>query len=114
MQHGYLGKLLEFHITEFDHEKKGHIVDEYIDDWDDMWKAQSMDFDAECDQVEEFKQLKGKMFFVFDGNHRLNAWMEVSKENPDELRFHPRVRCTILNPGDGFRWIEQAMHALNK
>ncbi|CAM6094717.1 unnamed protein product [Calypogeia fissa] len=55
------------------------------------------------------------MFWVFDGNHRLTTWLEKANENPNERKYHMRVKWVLIDPkADGFRKIEQAMHGLNE
>lgn len=94
----------------------GEVADttKYSASWDPIWTRLNEDFDRECDAVEDFQFLKGKMFWVFDGNHRLMAWSKVAAEYPEKLQYHPRVRFTLLNPDQmSFPKVEQAMHRLN-
>lgn len=113
-RNGYVPKLSEFHITEVDDHGTMFPVSEFESSWGPIWTKANADFEAECDTVEEFKVLKGKMFWVFDGNHRLNAWSAVANANPNIPKYHVRVRFSVVDPGaDGFKKIEQAMHALN-
>lgn len=111
---GYVVKLSEFHITEFNETGETRTVADFKPEWDPLWTQINEQFEQECDSAEEFKTLKDKMFWVFDGNHRYTAWSAVASENPDQLQYHPCVRFSLLNAGkDGFKKVEQAMHALN-
>lgn len=111
---GYVAKLSEFHITGVNEAGETLTVADVKDNWDPIWTRLNQEFELECDAVEEFKILKDKMFWVFDGNHRFTAWSSIAAENPDKLQYHPCVRFSLLDAGtDGFKRIEQAMHALN-
>ncbi len=111
---GYVPKLSEFHITEFNEQGRSHTIDEFKADWDPIWTQLNEDFERECEAVEEFRVLKNKMFWIFDGNHRYTAWSRVAKEHPESHMYHPCVRFSLLDAQKtGFKRIEQAMHALN-
>lgn len=114
IRNGYVDKFLEFHISETNAQGQRVSVSDFIEDWDPLWKAANEEFERECDEFVEFHELKHMMFWVFDGNHRLNAWTQVAAEYPHDPKYHPRVRFSLLKPGEcGFRKIEQAMHGLN-
>lgn len=106
----------KFYVVPTDSEGEDlFISEEEKVSWDDVWKQQDLEFERDCDRHESFKFLKSRKFSVFDGNHRLFAWMEVAKEFPKELKYHPRVNCVILR-GDKSSMVplEQAMHGINK
>ena len=80
-----------------------------------MWRMIDEEFVNECEANPAFHVLKDKMFVVFDGNHRLYSWMQVTPEFPDARKYHAGVNCQILK-GDrnSLAEIEMAMHTLNK
>lgn len=42
-------------------------------------------------------QFSNKMFFVWDGNHRLQAWMPIiNDKHGDDLRWHFAVESILL------------------
>ena len=47
-------------------------------DWDPIWVEKSNAFDAQCN--DEWADLKGSRFLVWDGNHRLKTWMKRIRE----------------------------------
>ena len=111
---GYVPKLSEFHITEFNEHGQCHTVDEFMADWDPIWTRLNEDFEKECDSIPEFGILKNKMFWIFDGNHRFSAWSQIAKKHPESHMYHPCVRFSLLDARkNGFKMIEQAMHQLN-
>jgi hypothetical protein len=83
--------------------------------WDPLWVLENEKFEEECEADESFWILKDKMFYVFDGNHRLYSWMKVMEEHPTNPKYHPRVICTIFKGESGsLIQIEAAMHTVNQ
>lgn len=111
---GYVASHCEFYLTVKNREGEIRTVDDFVDQWDPLWKEINEEFERECDKVEEFKILKNKMFWVFDGNHRLTAWSEIAKRHPTKREYHPSVKFCLLAPAaDAYKKVEQAMHELN-
>ena len=54
-------------------------------------------------------------FFIWDGNHRLQAWTEfISESYSDNYDWHYHVRSTVLRMKDDVASILMAMHDINK
>ncbi len=67
--------------------------------WGPNWKRVNDDFELELEADEELAHYRGKMFFVWDGNHRVTAWMRhIRNCHADEPEWHIRVHCIILDP----------------
>ncbi|MCO5582449.1 hypothetical protein L7F22_036345 [Adiantum nelumboides] len=67
--------------------------------WDPMWLEVDMEFEKEASSKREFKFMSKKMFSVWEGNHRTEAWMEVISELFEEDKSrHVRVICTVIDP----------------
>ena len=114
IESGYVENHAAFYVCMTNKEGATASVEDFRDDWDETWKELNEQFERECDMVEDFRVLKDKMFWVFDGNHRLTAWSQVAKEFPERRAYHPRVRFTLLDPDHGaFVLVEQAMQKLN-
>ncbi|KAL3688516.1 hypothetical protein R1sor_014825 [Riccia sorocarpa] len=115
--HCYMENGAGFHICPFD--ETGNYVDVTDADkekWDDLWRMESEAFDAECQSVLEYAPLVGRKFYMWDGNHRVITWMDVSMspEKTTKRPWHPRVRCVIMIPPVRvYKQIEVAMHNLN-
>ncbi|KAI5061131.1 hypothetical protein GOP47_0023636 [Adiantum capillus-veneris] len=75
------------------------ITDIIKDSWDPMWLEADMEFEKEVSLKRELKFMSKKMFFVWEGNHRTKAWMEVITElfKEDKSR-RVRVMCTLIDP----------------
>ncbi|KAL3691551.1 hypothetical protein R1sor_005202 [Riccia sorocarpa] len=114
---GYMESCHGFHVSPVD-ESGNEVVltSEEEDSWDFFWKTASQDFDRECRTDPDFDCLAGKKFKVWDGNHRLTVWLQVSSEEKfrKSLIHHPRVRCVVVKPPpDALKEMEVAMHNLN-
>lgn len=57
--------------------------------WDPFWKAASDDFDARVLADPDLAHSVGKMFFVWESNHRLTAcWRHVNRFHASEESWH--------------------------
>lgn len=91
-----------------------YVTDKICNTWDLLWKTANSAFEKECNNVPQIKDLKAKIFLVFDGNHRLHAWLQVSVQHPSKLMYHARMRCFIFK-GDkkSILELESVMHVQN-
>lgn len=64
----HLGSPIYFDVTPLD-----------LHEWEGNWLLQHEAFDNEVDGT-EWDDLKGKKFLVWDGNHRVRAWMSCIHE----------------------------------
>ncbi|CAM6094624.1 unnamed protein product [Calypogeia fissa] len=92
MLHGYVEDFPCFQLLLVD--DRGlvqEVNDSIIGTWDARWRTISDQFDHERDANPAFLIVKGRMFPVGDGNHRLFSWMEVAK------KYHLRVKAKFLS-----------------
>lgn len=77
-------------------------VDETITNtWDRHWQAINAEFEEELESKEEWSMLRGKMFFVWEGNHRTAAWMECINESfANNKGKHIRVQAEFIVPNE--------------
>ena len=54
------------------------VNDDIINQWDPLWKQANEEFEQEIADT-CWKDLSGKMFYTWDGNHRLTSWMAAIK-----------------------------------
>lgn len=59
------------------------VTQEMIDKWDPIWQSMNADFERQL--VGEWEALRGRLFYVWDGNHRLKTWMKRIEDG--ELSF---------------------------
>ncbi|MCO5607591.1 hypothetical protein L7F22_061788 [Adiantum nelumboides] len=50
------------------------VTQEMIKQWDPIW--QNLNTEFEKNLTREWEELRGKLFFVWDGNHHLKTWMK--------------------------------------
>ena len=61
------------------------------------------------------KVLSNKMFFVWDGNHRLQEWWEFfNQTHPHDFKWHYAIRIMVICTIDDLTSILIAMHDINK
>lgn len=94
------------------------VTEEMKSGWCNAWKVLNAAFEDEIRQHRETKDLTGKMFYVFDGNHRTRAWREfIEVEYPDDLEWakaNGRPDCILLDVKGSREALVTAMHAINK
>ncbi|KAL3676855.1 hypothetical protein R1sor_026803 [Riccia sorocarpa] len=114
---GYMESCHGFHVSPVDESGNDVVlISEEEDSWDFFWKTASQDFDRECRADPDLECLAGKKFKVWDGNHRLTVWLQVSSEEKfrNSLIHYSRVRCVVVKPPpNALKEMEVAMHNLN-
>ncbi|MCO5560553.1 hypothetical protein L7F22_014168 [Adiantum nelumboides] len=67
----------------------------YEEQWDPIWQKVNTKFERKL--VGEWKDLCGKAFFVWDGNHRVKTWLRRIKEvHSKEEKYHVLVCCQFI------------------
>ena len=67
--------------------------------WSPLWQEASAEFDVKLMDDPDLAHLAGKMFFVWEGNHRLTAWWRyINNNHADEKSWHISVDCIIVDP----------------
>ena len=57
--------------------------------WSPLWRHVNDEFETKLEDDDDLSILQGKMFFVWDGNHRTTAWMHhITKCHPLEIEWH--------------------------
>ncbi|KAL3675110.1 hypothetical protein R1sor_025058 [Riccia sorocarpa] len=114
---GYMESCHGFHVSPVDKEGNDILLSEVEENsWDFFWRTASQDFDRECRADPDFAILAGKKFKVWDGNHRVTVWLQISAEAKfrNSLVHHPRVCCVVVSPPPkALKEMEVAMHNLN-
>lgn len=67
--------------------------------WDPHWQSVDKEFERELRGKKNLSFLSNKMFYVWEGNHRTLAWMELINEKYRENKsWHFRVVSTVIDP----------------
>jgi hypothetical protein len=82
--------------------------------WDPFWKAASDDFDARVLDDPDLAHFVGKMFFVWEGNHRLTAWWRyVNRFHASEESWNILPWCMVLDSRKQSGVLMNAMNDIN-
>jgi hypothetical protein len=74
-----------------------------------------MEFEAFLNANDDLRFLSNKIFYVWDGNHRLLAWNDhIEKVHKRELAWHFRVRSILISTKDAVTNALTSMHDINK
>ncbi|MCO5546847.1 hypothetical protein L7F22_000284 [Adiantum nelumboides] len=77
------------------------VDDTITSTWDRHWQAINAEFEEELQSKEEWSMLAGKMFFVWEGNHRAAAWMGCINETFANIKGkHIRVQAEFIIPNE--------------
>lgn len=112
---GYIDGDRSFYISLFDDfEKTCDISPEIKATWDSHWHSANEKFEEFLGSNPEYAGFSGKMFFVWDGNHRLNAWWRfISEVHPNDKTWHYSVSSVVLNPKGQISVLLNCMHDVN-
>ena len=66
--------------------------------WSDLWRKEDLEFEARLAKNPALGKYSNRFFYVWDGNHRHIAWMDViSALHKDDAFFHVPVRSVFIN-----------------
>lgn len=95
----------------------GHTVDvtpAVTNSWSPEWREVNEDFEKTLQEDEDLRMFSNKMFQVWDGNHRLQAWYPIINEyHPRDINWHYRVESVILDPKGDIPAVIAALHEVN-
>ena len=90
------------------------VTKEVKADWSPCWERANQSFEDELQADPDLKQFSGKMFFVWEGNHRLAAWLRhINNHHAEDPEWHISVHCIILDPRGQVGLLLNAMHDIN-
>ena len=114
--HGYREGSSISYVTLTDEEWNMHEVTEAEKtSWDTIWKAKNEEFNAYLESIPELASFKDLIFFVCDGNHRLQAWLNhIQRLHKTEEDWHYLVDSILLDTKGKIGVLMQVMHNINK
>lgn len=75
------------------------VTSEMRASWDAHWQTTDREFESELRSKKSLSFLSNKMFYVWEGNHRTVAWMElITEKYKDNKEWHLRVFSTVVDP----------------
>ena len=85
------------------------------DSWSNLWKVANECFEERLVQDEDLAPLSGKMFFVYEGNHRLTAWWRhINKYHGSDADWHLSVDYILLDARGQNGVLLNAMNDINE
>jgi len=114
--HGYREGASVFYVTITDEEGKSHHVNEADKvSWGPIWSAKNDAFTSYLLSVPELAPYANLMFFVCDGNHRRQAWLNhIERLHKTEEAWHFSVDSILLDTKGKIGVVMQVMHNINK
>ena len=113
---GYQDGAPIFYITTTDEARESsQFTKEEIEKWDPLWKEQNDIFNASVNSQPELRFLKNLKFYVCDGNHKLNLWMNyITKKHSKDKEWHYTVDSIVLDTKGKTELVMHVMHDINK
>ena len=76
-----------------------HASDNIRASWSSSWQEASDGFDSMLKLDPHLAHFVGKMFFVWEGNHRLTAWFRhINKHHSMDKDWLISVDCIVVDP----------------
>ena len=105
---GYMEEIMVFNVALENNEGKTMDVTPNITaSWSDNCVQANAKFEKELNSDDDLRVFFGKMFMVWNGNHRLQAWLPIIKnEQRDDPSWHFLVESiTFVVDGDVARML---------
>jgi hypothetical protein len=114
--HGYREGACVFYVSLTNEQGVGeHVSSTHRSEWGPIWEAESDKFDEFLDSQDSLRFMKGKMFFICDGNHRRIAWMNrISRLYSNVPSWHYSVDTIILETKGRIGVLMNVMNDINK
>ena len=114
--HGYREGASVFYVTITDEEGRTHEVTESdMASWGPIWRAKNDEFNSFLLSNPDLANFKNLMFFVCDGNHRRQAWLNhIQRLHNTEEAWHCSVDSILLDTKGKIGVVMQVMHNINK
>ena len=114
--HGYREGASVFYVTLTNEEDKTQeVTDAEKASWDPIWRAKNEVFNSFLLSVPELSGFTNLMFFVCDGNHRRQAWLNhIERLHKQDEDWHCLVDSILLETKGKIGVVMQVMHNINK
>ncbi len=91
-----------FYVSPMNWKGEEEFVADHIHEWDIHSKAMNASFEEVLNMDEDLQRFIGKMFFVWDNNHQLQAQMPyISRVHLDDLSWHIAMDSIMLDMREG-------------
>ena len=90
------------------------VTDAIIASWSANWIRANDAFEQQLQNDEDLKVFSGKMFMVWDGNHRFQAWLPIiNRDHAYDFTWHYSVESIILDVHGDIATMLAALHEVN-
>lgn len=112
---GYMDGHGVFYVALQDDEGRIHdVTTEDRRQWSPLWQKANDVFEEELKKEDCWQQFSGKMFHVWDGNHRLAAWMPIiNRDHGNDPIWHYAVESIVLEVEGQVGPLLTALHQVN-
>jgi hypothetical protein len=95
---GYMKGNFVFYVALENNEGKTvDVIPDIVASWSNKWVQANAQFEEELNSDDDLRVFSGKMFMVWDRNHRLQAWLPIiNNEHKDNPSWHYAVESIIL------------------
>ena len=91
-----------------------YVTDDIQASWSTFWQEANEEFDKMLQNDSDLAHLAGKMFYVWEGNHRLTAWWRhIQKHHSLDKAWHISVDCIVVDPRNCTAVFLNAMNDIN-
>ena len=90
------------------------IMSDMFDSWSSLWQSTNNRFEASFVDDPNLAKFSSKMFYVWEGNHRVTAWWRhVNNFHRDDEAWNISVHCIVLDPQNETSVLLDAMNDIN-
>ena len=112
---GYMEGNGFFYVSAVDNNGQStEVTREISDSWSPEWRQVNDEFEKMLQADEDLCVFSGMMFMVWDGNHRLQAWMPLINEyHQGDITWHYSVDSILLDPKGDVPAVVAVLHDVN-
>lgn len=90
------------------------VSDDIKSSWSPLWHEANAEFDAILQRDSDLACFVGKMFFVWEGNHRLTAWWRhITNHHPLDKDWHIWADSIVVDARNSTALFLNAMNDIN-
>ena len=90
------------------------VTSDMYDSWSGLWQSADDRFVAELNADPDLARFSSKMFYMWEGNHRVTAWWRhVNNFHCNDKAWHISVHCIVLDPRNETGVLLDAMNDIN-
>ena len=91
--------------------EEGVVTDAMRKGWSMLWQKADREFKSVLNTSPYLRKFSNRMFYVWDGNHRLLAWYPfIASNQRNNLAFHVPVKAIVLRVEENNR--KELLHAM--